>query len=1225
MKPPTTFAFSILLILIVTAVSCGTITYQELIQNSANFASTFRAFPVQNNLISTLAKYPDHFPQDSFVRQAEGVRILVHRRILGMMDSFLQHKRTHGSAVECALYASMTRDQFIDRLLQKRPLTFMNKADTTLTRAPLNYYESAQEQWFRVGTDHEVAPFLLQDYLSYDEMELSAFLNVATPTHFINDGNRKNNGVYGANGTYQRDGIYIAAVGARFEVPGKMERRYLDPNRARSNDPMFQQWESLYEVNADQAVIPFDYSQIDPEDPNPDPNPPNVNRHGYAVRMQLTLEPLILYANHVAGEQGRKARLRLVGLGIGVWAVNQPEQGKVIVEVVKNIIRSHDLPHITMIELSWFPNDALLSGHPLDNVKRSVVNDPANFTAWTHISGQVADRQDRKITLEQNRVNPAAPINQGELLVAVYAWDSNSFPGNEYWIDRRDDSGDPAAACCSTIQELQNPFINTSLRAATKLLAYGSEKGQDVAAGHHPQQQQQASPPPAPLNPPRALRNGPPAPAAPPTPAPAASPNVLPPRQPLASPNAGASPQWPPSAPSRPTPNQQAARSPTVPSDISFELLLHNSQQFEEFFHPFPLQTNKIQTLAERYPKESFVKQAAGARIILHDRIFQMMQSFLLYKRSFGSAVEQKLYARMEVHQFIDRLLLKRPLMFTGMKDRTLLTGKGKTPFDGQKQWFLVGTDREERPLLLADYLSYDEMELSAFVNVATPTYFINFGYRQNAGEPGLPGTFHPEGVVIAASGPRFDVPNRMEHRYLAENRQRKIGDSLFSLWEYVYQASFNHDLIRSPQVNINRRGYEIRMKLTLEPIILYANDVARSQGKTALLRLPGLGLGAWQVVEVELANVMVGVVADIIRNNDLEHLGKIEFLWFVEAVRIPDSVLDTQDHQVVLERSFSYPAAPIDADDSVLLVTVYEWNGNSYPGNEYWLGEFEESRAAVMASCSTIQELQNPFINTDLRAAKRLVLYGAEKPKAPIPVPSPSPAPPAPTTPPARLPPQAGPSSASSSSQPAAPPAYHPPPQYLAAPSASPNFAPRANPPSQHQNANFPLLNPQQLQYNPSGNHPYQNAQAQFPNPQPSYHNAQAQFPNPQPSYHNAQAQFPYPQPSYHNAQQQFPNPQPSYHNAQQQFPSPQPSYHNAQQQFPSPQPSYHNAQTQFPNPQPSYPNAQQFPAPYQPYHNPQQHQHQQQQSPNVQQAYPNPQQHQVPNPQNQQYYYHR
>ena len=40
-------------------------------------------------------------------------------------------------------------------------------------------------------------------------------------------------------------------------------------------------------------------------------------------------------------------------------------------------------------------------------------------------------------------------------MVAQYAWDGNAFPGNEYWLGMLTASGDPAAACCSNVPELQ--------------------------------------------------------------------------------------------------------------------------------------------------------------------------------------------------------------------------------------------------------------------------------------------------------------------------------------------------------------------------------------------------------------------------------------------------------------------------------------------------------------------------------------------------------------------------------------------------------------------------------------------------------------------------------------------------------------------------------------------------------------------------------------------------
>ena len=48
----------------------------------------------------------------------------------------------------------------------------------------------------------------------------------------------------------------------------------------------------------------------------------------------------------------------------------------------------------------------------------------------------------------------------GKLVVALYAWDGNSFPGNEYWVGQTGSSGDSAAASCS---QVENSKKNTGL------------------------------------------------------------------------------------------------------------------------------------------------------------------------------------------------------------------------------------------------------------------------------------------------------------------------------------------------------------------------------------------------------------------------------------------------------------------------------------------------------------------------------------------------------------------------------------------------------------------------------------------------------------------------------------------------------------------------------------------------------------------------------------------
>lgn len=70
-------------------------------------------------------------------------------------------------------------------------------------------------------------------------------------------------------------------------------------------------------------------------------------------------------------------------------------------------------------------------------------------------------------SIKNIKVNKRAPSEKLEdeslLLVVSYAWDGNSYPGNEFWVGSLSASGDPAAACSTTIAELHNVEINTQV------------------------------------------------------------------------------------------------------------------------------------------------------------------------------------------------------------------------------------------------------------------------------------------------------------------------------------------------------------------------------------------------------------------------------------------------------------------------------------------------------------------------------------------------------------------------------------------------------------------------------------------------------------------------------------------------------------------------------------------------------------------------------------------
>ena len=366
--------------------------------------------PTVHNNIST-------FDQAAVEEHAVKTRVIVHARLFPLLSEFLAHKRSYGSQYEKQLYTSdFTSEGLIARLIEKRPFTFMGSHDTTLTRSGVHISDGRQE-WDRVGSEieHMNKYLSLAEYLSYDEIMLGSLIGVSGPTHFVNSGSRYNQGRPGQLGTYQPSGIIIGLVGARFERSDVMDSVHILPATiSHKQDPrlsaIFQKVFGVEKSNTD-----FDVGL-------------------YKARMRITIETLLLEANERAMEAGKSAYVHVVGLGLGVWQVRQ-DQPVWYIDEFASAIQELDLPCVSTIQFGWI--------------------EPGSAKATCEEVGKSAN-----IKILFNRRDPAARLSTDELLVVSYAWDGNAFPGNEYWVGSLAGSGDPAAACCSTIAQLHNPMIN---------------------------------------------------------------------------------------------------------------------------------------------------------------------------------------------------------------------------------------------------------------------------------------------------------------------------------------------------------------------------------------------------------------------------------------------------------------------------------------------------------------------------------------------------------------------------------------------------------------------------------------------------------------------------------------------------------------------------------------------------------------------------------------------
>ncbi|KAI0427187.1 hypothetical protein F5Y09DRAFT_38224 [Xylaria sp. FL1042] len=368
-----------------------------------------------------------NFDPETVKNDALNTRIVVHSRFPRLVQRFLEHKKLHGSSVEKAFYhVGLTWQQQIARLVEKRSLVFMNGSDLTVLRSGQRI-GSAYMEWDRVGTEEEKhnKHLFLKDYLSYDEIMLSSLIGVSGPSFFINDGRRDNIGLPGKVGEFEPRGVIIGLVGARFERKDRMDSAFVsqDDGNPIQHPELRDMFFDFFGQRRNPALT-FDDAV-------------------YKARIHVTADILFLDASQRAKAAGKKAYVYVVGLGLGVWAWHGSDnQSLLYVEAfIESLNQLGDsLSHIGIVEFAWIKE-------VLGFKQRSMT-----FGASQTV-----------IDVKFSRRNPAEKLrgaDENHLLVLSYAWDGNAFPGNEYWLGSLSATGDPAAACMSTISELHNPIVN---------------------------------------------------------------------------------------------------------------------------------------------------------------------------------------------------------------------------------------------------------------------------------------------------------------------------------------------------------------------------------------------------------------------------------------------------------------------------------------------------------------------------------------------------------------------------------------------------------------------------------------------------------------------------------------------------------------------------------------------------------------------------------------------
>ena len=161
-----------------------------------------------------------------------------------------------------------------------------------------------------------------------------------------------------------------------------------------------------------------------------------------------------------------------------------------------------------------------------------------------------------------------------------------------------------------------------------------------------------------------------------------------------------------------------------------------------------------------------------------------------------------------------------------------------------------------------SDYMNYEEIKISALLQLSTETPVINSGGRTNRGEPGKPGTFVPEAVYVGAVGARFETPGVMEHE----------------------------DMVRDGKLDVVK--YKERMKISFETYLIEANARGAAAGKRVFCHVVGLGLGVWQFDQSQTKLYLEAfkeTLQYLYSKGQLSNIGVVDMSWIKQDLNFDD------------------------------------------------------------------------------------------------------------------------------------------------------------------------------------------------------------------------------------------------------------------------------------------------------------------------------------------------
>jgi hypothetical protein len=419
--------------------------------------------------------------------------------------------------------------------------------------------------------------------------------------------------------------------------------------------------------------------------------------------------------------------------------------------------------------------------------------------------------------------------------------------------------------------------------------------------------------------------------------------------------------------------------------DVTLPQLIDESSKFPI---EFPVQSVRCCQLQSKISTKTLEKNINSVYPVIHEYALYLCSIFLAHQAKFG--LRRDFYKNMSLVDFIDRLLSKRAVMFMGSVDHYLLLN-GKS---GSGNWENVGTPNETLPLVLDNCLSYDEIKLSALLSVSSHTYFINDGDRNNCGTfEENRGKVEENGVIVGLIGPRLEKPRVMEYREIIKTKGQntslygygscevpsvqseflKFYDDVNATYDQLLdQMKSNNDryLNLGRDRFFDKLMYQKRIALSIDTLLLEANERAKNENTKAYVHVVGLGLGVWKI-SLEQDKFFMDTFAERLEylSGVLTHISDIRFAYIRHKMAGRYENGD-RVQGITLHMENKNPQDKLTGEnEGKLLVVSYPWDGNALPGNEFWGGSLNGSGDPAAAASSQVAELHNWHINRKVSA----------------------------------------------------------------------------------------------------------------------------------------------------------------------------------------------------------------------------------------------------------------